>query len=243
MKKLAAVLLLMMGGTAWGQSDLPLTYKGTCTGNQTDIHDLSAIQDTPAIKCDALTVMQKGSETMASFSNGDPTKPVLAFTGELFTVRASQLSVDPYQGPIGLAFPIDHVLWGDGTPAAAIHPAENVEKMGGRGCYFHFIAQGWKQLAMVECELAVDTPNHRPRRIQVTFRIARQFTVDGKQISVEYGARGANSFYVVFNGMKIDGTCGVGLYQIGGVLKHTEPGTPIARLFKAVCYKDVADSQ
>jgi len=62
------VLLLMMAGTAWGQNDLPLTYKGTCTGNQTDIHDLSAIQDTPAIKCDALTVMQKGSETMASFS-------------------------------------------------------------------------------------------------------------------------------------------------------------------------------
>jgi hypothetical protein len=222
MKKLAVVLLLMMGGTAWGQNDLPLTYKGTCTGNQTDIHDLSAIQDAPAIKRDALTVMQMGSETIASFSNGDPTKPVLAFTGELFTVRANQLSVDPYQRPIGLAFPIDHVLWGEGTPTAAIHPAENVGKMGGRGCYFHFIAQGWTQLATMECELAVYTPNHRPRRVQVTFRITRQFTVDGKQISVEYGARGANSFHVLFDGLKIDGTCGADLYRAeDGVLRHT----------------------
>jgi len=242
MTKLAVVLLLMVVGTAWAQDDLPLQFKGACNGTQTDIRDLSAIQDTPAIKCDALTVMQKGSETIASFSNGDPTKPVLAFTGELFTVRANQLSVDPYQGPIGLAFPIDHVLWGDGTPAVSIHSAENVDKMGGRGCYFHFIAQGWAQLTTVECELAVDTPNHRPRRVQVTFRITRQFTVDGKQISVEYGARGANSFYVVFNGMKIDGTCRVGLYQIGGVLKHIEPGTPIERLFQAVCYKDAPNS-
>ena len=50
----------------------------------------------------------------------------------------------------------------------------------------------------------VDTPNHRPRRVQVTFRITRQFTVDGKQISVEYGARAANSFHVLFDGLKID---------------------------------------
>ncbi|HZC24162.1 MAG TPA: hypothetical protein VE866_12540, partial [Candidatus Binatia bacterium] len=74
-------------------------------------------------------------------------------------------------------------------------------------------------------------------------RPERKFTVDGQPTSVEYGARGANSFHVVFNGLKMDGTCGVGLYQIDGVLKHTEPGTPIARLFKAVCYKDVAESQ
>lgn len=244
MTKLAVVLFLMVAGSAWGQDVLPLQLKGVCKGTQTDIRDLSAIQDTPAIKCDALTIMQKGSETIASFSNGDPTKPVLAFTGELFTVRTNQLSVDPYQGPIGLAFPIDHVLWGDGTPAVSIHPAENVDKMGDRGCYFHFIAQGWAQLTTVECELAVDTPNHRPRRIQVTFRIARQFTVDGKQISVEYGARGANSFHVLFDGLKIDGTCGADLYQAeDGVLRHTQPGTPIARLFKVVCYKDVASSQ
>jgi hypothetical protein len=244
MTKLAVVLFLMVAGSAWGQDVLPLQFKGVCKGTQTDIRDLSAIQDTPATKCDALTIMQKGSETIASFSNGDPTKPVLAFTGELFTVRTNQLSVDPYQGPIGLAFPIDHVLWGDGTPAVSIHPAENVDKMGDRGCYFHFIAQGWAQLTTVECELAVDTPNHRPRRIQVTFRIARQFTVDGKQISVEYGARGANSFHVLFDGLKIDGTCGADLYQAeDGVLRHTQPGTPIARLFKVVCYKDVASSQ
>jgi len=78
----------------------------------------------------------------------------------------------------------------------------------------------------------------------VTFRITRQFTVDGKQISVEYGARAANSFHVLFDGLKIDGTCGADLYQAeDGVLRHTQPGTPIARLFKVVCYKDVASSQ
>ena len=94
---------------------------------------------------------------------------------------------------------------------------------------------------MVECDLAVDTPNHRPRRVRVTFRTARQFTVDGKQISVEYNARG---FHVLFDGQKIDGTCGVDLYQAeDGVLRHVQPGTPIARLFKVVCYGDVADSQ
>ena len=159
-------------------------------------------------------------------------------------MHANQLSVDPYQGPKGSAFPIDHVLWGDGTPAVSIHPAENVDKMGGRACYFHFIAQGWTQLTTVECELAVDTPNHRPRRVQVTFRITRQFTVDGKQISVAYGARGTNSFHVLFDGLKIDGTCGTDIYQAeDGVLRHTQPGTPIARLFKAVFYKDVASSQ
>jgi hypothetical protein len=78
----------------------------------------------------------------------------------------------------------------------------------------------------------------------VTFRVARQFTVDGKQISVDYGAQGANSFHVLFDGQQIAGTCGADLYQAeDGVLRHTQPGTPIARLFKAVCYKDAADSQ
>jgi hypothetical protein len=95
---------------------------------------------------------------------------------------------------------------------------------------------------MVECELFMDTPNHRPRRVTVTFRTERKFTVDGQQISVEYGVQGIRSFYAVFNQMKIEGSCGIGLYQIDGVLKHTEPGTPIERLFQAVCYKDVANS-
>lgn len=54
MKKLAVVWVLTIAGIAWGQNDLPLQFKGTCDGNQTDIRDLSAIQETPAIKCNAL---------------------------------------------------------------------------------------------------------------------------------------------------------------------------------------------
>jgi hypothetical protein len=242
MKKLAVVVLLMVAGAAWGQNDLPLQFKGTCAGYQTDIHDLSAVQNTPAIKCDSLVVMQSNGHTVVSFSNGDPDKPVLAFTGDLLTVTSNKF-FDPYLGPIGSAFPIDRVLWGDGNPAMSVHAGEHMDKLEARGCYFHFTGQGWGQLSRVECELAMDTPNHRPRHVTVTFTTERKFTVDGQQISVEYGVRGANSFYVVFNQMKIEGACGAGLYQMGGVLKHTEPGTPIARLFQAVCYKDVANSQ
>jgi hypothetical protein len=242
MKKFAVVILLMVTGAAWGQNDLPLKFKGTCAGSQNDIHDLSAIQNTPAIKCDSLVVTQIDGHTVVSFSNGDPNNPVLIFSGDLFTVNADK-HFDPYLGPISSALPIDRVLWGDGNPAVSVHAGEHSDKLAGRGCYFRFTGQGWSQLSMVECELVTDTPNHRPRRVTVTFRTERQFIVDGQQISVEYGARGASSFYVVFNQMKIDGTCGVGLYQIGGVLKHTEPGTPIAHLFQVVCYKDVANSQ
>jgi hypothetical protein len=229
-------------GAAWGQNDLPLQFKGSCVGSQTDVHDLSVIQNTLAIKCDSLVVAQVNGHIVVSFSNGDPNKPVLMFSGDLLTVN-TDTHFDPYLGPAISAFPIDHVLWGDGSPVRSVR-AGAWDKLGARGCYFHFIGQGWGQLSMVECELAtMDTPSHRPRRVTVTFRTERQFTVDGQQISVEYGAQGAKSFNVVFNQMKIDGTCGAGLYQIDGVLKHTEPGTPIGRLFQAVCYKDVANSQ
>jgi hypothetical protein len=242
MKKLAVVVLLMVTGAAWGQNDKPLNFKGTCVGSQTDIHDLSAIQNTAAIKCNSLVVMQIDGHTVVSFSNGDPDNPVLMFSGDLLTVYPDK-HFDPYLGPTSSAFPIDRVLWGDGNPAMSVQAGQHLDKLAGRGCYFHFTGQGWGQLSMVECELAMDTPNHRPRRVTVTFRTERKFAVDGQQISVEYGARGASSFYVVFNQMKIEGTCGIGLYQIDGVLKHTEPGTPIERLFQAVCYKDVANSQ
>jgi hypothetical protein len=246
MKRLAIVALLMVGEAAWGQSaQLPLTFKGACSGTQTDIKDMSAIQNTPAIKCDSLTILQTKGHTVVSFSDGDLANPVLMFTGDLAENHISQ-PFDPYIGPIGSFFAIDGVLWGDGSPVMHVQAAEHMtgtDAMAGRGCYFHFMGQGWDGLTEVECQLIMDTQNHRPRRATVTFRTERKFTVDGQQISVEYGARGANSFYVVFNQMKIEGTCGAGLYQIGGVLKHTEPGTPIARLFQAVCYKDVANSQ
>jgi hypothetical protein len=242
MKKLAVAVSLLVAGAAWGQNDLPLTFKGNCIGSQTDIRDLSPIPDTPSIKCDALTVLQIDGHTVVSFSNGDPKNPILMFSGDLIPVHADE-HFDPYLGPISSAFPIDHVLWGDGNPAVSVRAAEHLDNLANRGCYFHFTGQGWGQLSMVECELSTDTPKHRPRRVTVTFRRERKFTVDGQQVSVAYGVRGANSFRVIFNRSEIDGTCGLGLYQIDGALKHTEPGTAIARLFRAVCYKDVANSQ
>ncbi|WP_158788096.1 hypothetical protein [Granulicella sp. L46] len=242
MKTLFAVLFLIVAGTTWGQNDLPLQFKGTCDGTQTDIRDLSAVQNTPAVKCDALVIAQMNGHTVLSFSNGDPSNPVLLFSGDLITVNTS-LPFDPYIGPLSTAFPIDRVLWGDGTPAVSVHAGEHSDKFDGRGCYFHFIDKGWGQLGMVECELIVEGPNHRPRRVTVTFTPERKFTVDGREISVKYGVRGANSFYALFNGMKIDGTCKVWLYQIDGALKHVQPGTPIADLFKTVCYKDAAALQ
>jgi hypothetical protein len=241
MKKLAVAILFLVVGAAWGQNDLPLAYRGTCIGNQTDVNDLSPVPNTPAIKCDSLLVMQTDGHTVVSFSNGDPASPVLMFSGDLLTV-ATDRNFDPYMGPVTSAFPIDRVLWGDGKPAMSVQAARNPDKLAGKGCYFHFTGQGWGQLSMVECELVVGTPDHRPRRVTATFKRERRFTVDGQQISVEYGYRGANSFLVVFNQMKIDGTCGLGLFQIGGVLKHVDPGTPIERLFQTVCYKDVANS-
>jgi hypothetical protein len=245
MKQLVVAVLLTIAGTALGQgAQLPLTFKGACKGNQTDIKDLSPIRDTPAVKCDSMLIMQIKGHTVVSFSNGDPTNPVLAFAGDLTENHISQ-PFDPYIGPVLSFFAIDDVVWGDGGPMAKVQAAEHMtgtDALVGRVCDFHFNGQGWDHLTEVECELTVDGPNHRPRYVATTFKAERQFTVDGKQISVEYGIRGANSFFVEFNKMKIEGTCGLGLYQINGDLKHVETGTPIDRLFQIVCYKDVANS-
>lgn len=242
MKLFPLMLMVMTAGIALGQSDLPISFKGACEGTQTDVRDLSAIQNTPAIKCDSIVVMQNDGHTVVSFSNGNPAQPVLMFSGDLLDV-STDTHFDPYLGQIRFAFPIDRVLWGDGSPAMSIQAGEHMDKLSGRGCYFHFIGQGWSQLRMVECELVTGTASHRPRRVTVTFKVGRDFTVDGKQIAVQYGVRGAKSFHTVFNGMEIEGSCGIGLYQIGGVLEHTEPGTPIARLFQTVCYNDPAAPQ
>jgi hypothetical protein len=100
------------------------------------------------------------------------------------------------------------------------------------------MGQGWDQLTEVECELIMDTQNHRPRRATVTFKTERKFTVDGRQVSVEFSAKGANSFHAKLDQMDINGTCGLGIYQTAdGVLRHVEPGSPIERLFQVVCYK------
>jgi hypothetical protein len=108
------LVALLLTGAAWGQTQLPLSFKGICSGTQTDINDRSATQDTPAIKCDSVTIMQIKGQTVVSFSNGDPANPVLMFAGNLMANHISQ-PFDPYIGPIGLFFAIDGVLWGMGA--------------------------------------------------------------------------------------------------------------------------------
>jgi hypothetical protein len=74
----------------------------------------SAIQDTPAIKCDSVTIMQIKGQTVVSFSNGDPANPVFIFAGDLMANHISQ-PFDPYFGPVGSLFAIDGVLAGMGA--------------------------------------------------------------------------------------------------------------------------------
>jgi hypothetical protein len=237
LKVLIAIAVLMMTGAARGP-DLPLSFKGSCTGNQTDVKDLSAIQNTPAIKCDSATVFQINGRTAVALTIGAPDNIVLMFAGDLSDNRITQ-PFDPYFGPILSFFPISAVNWGDGTQMP-IHANEHMDpnETAGRSCAFHFTGQGWGQLSEIECELIVDTPNHRPRHATATFKTVRAFNFDGQQVQVEFGTHGANSFRTEFNQTQINGTCGMNIYQTtDGALRHAEPGSAIERLFQTVCYK------
>jgi hypothetical protein len=234
---------LALAGTAWGQ-----TYKGNCEGTQSDSHDLAAIPNTPAIKCDYLSVVEKDGHTSAIFFRNGSDNPALAFTGNLAQVNSGTLQPsDPYIGPITSFFPIATVLWGDGSPLMQVHaPAQftRADAASGRGCYFHHLGQ---QLTEVECTLSLFDKNYsRYRRATVTFKTERDFTVDGQQISVEYGVDG---FHTKLGKLEIQGTCGLGTYQtyvplrapltrvmLDGILRHVVPGTPIERVFQVVCY-------
>jgi len=254
-KFLLNVVVLVLTGAAWGQTaQLPWSFKGTCSGTQTDIHDMSGIQNTPAIKCDSLIILQIKGHTVVSFSNGDPANPVLIFTGDLNKVTGVER---PF-------FSIDGVNWGDGSPTMHVHASEpnDPNDMGGRGCYFHFLDQGsftpgWeKRLTMVECELIIDTPTHRPRRATVTFQSELLYTVQGEQFAVEVtnpvqgnpapNGRNISKFIAKSGQMKIEGLCGSEFYEmykndyagkpvLDGVLRPIEPGSLIDQVFREVC--------
>lgn len=153
-------------------SQLPLSFKGTCRGN-TAKFDHTVFPDGRPIKCDSLTIMQIKGHTVLSFSNGDPAHPVLMFAGDLLEVHSgfrqpAILSI----GAIGSAFPIAYVGWGDGNPMTGVHAPEQIgNDIGGRGCYFHFVGQGWDHLTEVECQLVLGNSTGDPnfRRVTVTF--------------------------------------------------------------------------
>jgi hypothetical protein len=232
-----------------------LSFKGTCSGTQTDINDKSAIQNTPAINCDSVIIMRVEGKTLVSFSNGDPAKPVLMFAGALNKVTGVER---PF-------FTIEGVSWGDGNPMMRIPLTQGTmgpTDMAGRGCYFHFMDQGsftagWEtRLTMVECELIVDTQNHRPRRATVTFQSELLYTVQGQKFAVEVtnpiqgnpAPNGLNisKFVAKSDQMKIEGLCGSKFFEmykndyagrsvLDGVLRPIEPGSLIEQVFQEVC--------
>lgn len=243
LKGMAVIAVLMMTGAARGQAipDSGIRFKGTCSGTWA-IADHSPIPDAHPIKCDSLIVMQVQGHAVVAISNGDPNAPVLEFTGNLFNVVSGiSQAFDPYMGAVTSAFTIAGVAWGDGKWQGVKAPPQMINDSAGRGCYFHFSqGQDWNQLTEVECELilGVSMSSSDWHRATVTFKAAREFTVDGQKVSVEFGTHGANSFRTEFAQTTINGTCGMGIYQTtDGALRHAEPGSAIERLFQTVCYK------
>ena len=98
------------------------------------------------VQCDSAIVWVKANskgDTLVSFSNGDPAKPVLGFAG----------------GPIdgnGPVFFSNSVYLGDGRPAVKLHSTGN-----GQSCHFSFtdhgtFTQGWEsRLSTIECNARV----------------------------------------------------------------------------------------
>ena len=101
---------------------------------------------TQLIQCDSAIVWVKANskgDTLVSFSNGDPAKPVLGFAG----------------GPIdgnGPVFFSNSVYLGDGKPATKLNPTGD-----GQSCHFYFtdhgtFTQGWEnRLTTIECNVRV----------------------------------------------------------------------------------------
>jgi hypothetical protein len=241
---MVVIAVLMMAGAAWGQTptqdQIPSTglmFKGTCVGNHTE-PDGTVYPEAHAIDCDSLIVMTVKGHTLISMSNGDPSKPVFMFAGVLAAVNTIQ-HFDPYFGPVGSLFPIDLVSWGEGAQPTPVHidnPAYANDSTD-RGCYFHFDGQGWNNLTEVGCDLIMGT-KIGTKRVTVTFKTERKFTVDGQQVSVEFGTHGFNSFRTEWDQTKINGTCGAGVYQTpDGVLRQVKPGSSMDHLFQVICYK------
>jgi hypothetical protein len=96
-------------------------------------------------------------ETLVSFSTGDPSKPVLGFTGV------------PVNDDGPLFFP-DSVLLGDGKSAMQLSPNDN-----GQSCHFDFtdhgtFTQGWEsRLMAIECNVRVKRTDGHLVSVHVRF--------------------------------------------------------------------------
>jgi hypothetical protein len=119
---------------------------------------------TQLVQCDSVIVWVKANskgDTLVSFSNGDPAKPVLGFTGV------------PIDGD-GPSFFSDSVYLGDGKPAMPLNPNGN-----GQSCHFYFtdhgtFTQGWQnRLTTIECNVRVKGADGHLVNANVTFDVSQ----------------------------------------------------------------------
>jgi hypothetical protein len=155
---LVAMLLVLPTGAQIALTSPKIVLQGTCSGTESDPNDLSAIPDTPEIKCDYAVLTKADGHTTVTFSDG------LAFTGDLAGVSGISQPSNPQIGPIATYFYIGSVLWGDGTPLQHV----TGDTQANRGCYFHYLGD---RLTEIECELIVENASHRRRRATVTFTV------------------------------------------------------------------------
>jgi hypothetical protein len=119
---------------------------------------------TQPVPCNSALVWlnaNSNGETLVSFSNGDPSKPVLGFTGV------------PVDGDGPLFFP-DSVLLGDGKPAMQLNPSGNAQS-----CHFDFtdhgtFTQGWEnRLTAIECNLRMKRADGHIVSVDIRFNATR----------------------------------------------------------------------
>lgn len=117
---------------------------------------------TQPVQCDSALVWVKANsnskgDTLVSFSDGDLSKPVLAFTG---------VPIDG-DGPL---FSPDSVYVGDGKPAMQLNPNGNEQS-----CHFYFtdhgtFTQGWEtRLATIDCNARVKRADGHLISVDVRF--------------------------------------------------------------------------
>jgi hypothetical protein len=113
---------------------------------------------TQPLQCDSVAIVQMedyAGHTMVTFSNGDPSNPIIGFAG-------GRISGD---GPL---FFSETVYLADGK-AMPLTPGS------GQGCHFHFTNNGtftpsWEnRLTAIECDLRVKTETGRLIQASVTF--------------------------------------------------------------------------
>jgi len=145
-----------------GKDDLALMQRATAA--HLTLGSDGFLWATQPVQCDSAIVWVKANskgDTLVSFSNGDPSKPVLGFAG---------VPVDDN----GSLFFSDSVYLGDGKPAMKLNPNSNVQS-----CHFYFtdhgtFSQGWEnRLSAIECNARATGADGRLISVDVRFDTAQ----------------------------------------------------------------------